>query len=150
LINVSPVAAWRHCPVNAAAVTYMQINNYYMLGEAFTKAEELADHVKEYVNTRVAIAKLDVAEKTSGVIANATAGVVVAVVLVLALIFGSIAGAYALGEWTGRMYWGFLIMAGFYLLAGVVVWNMRERLIRIPVMNAIIGQLFKEDNDGKN
>ena len=118
--------------------------------KVFSKAEDLVEHTKEYVNTRIRIVKLDVAEKTSGIVANLAAGAIVAVVFLLALIFGSIAGAYAFAEWIGKPYAGFLIVAGIYFLLGIVVWKMRERFIRIPVMNAILRQLFKEDDHEKN
>ena len=68
----------------------------------------------------------------------------------LFIIFGSIAAALALSAWIGKMYAGFLIVAGIYLLIGIIVWNARERLLRIPIMNSIINQMFKEDDDEKD
>ena len=55
--------------------------------KAFTKAEELADTAKEYVNARIESAKLSVAEKTSAVIANLVAGLTVIGVLLLFILF---------------------------------------------------------------
>jgi|SRR6185369_16535201 len=116
----------------------------------FAKVEELADHVKNYVKTKIASAKLSVAEKTSRLISNLIAGLVVAGVFLLFILFGSIAGALALSAWIGKMYAGFLIVAGIYLLIGIIVWNARERLLRIPIMNSMISQLFKDDENEKD
>ena len=116
----------------------------------FAKVEELADHVKDYVKTKIASAKLSVAEKTSKLISNLIAALIVAGVFLLFILFGSIAGALALSAWIGKMYAGFLIVAGIYLLIGIIVWNARERLLRIPIMNSIINQMFKEDDDEKD
>ena len=116
----------------------------------FTKIEELADHVKDYVKTKITSVKLNAAARISKLISNLIAGLVVASVFLLFIIFGSVAGALALSAWIGKMYAGFLIVAGIYLLLGIVVWTGRERILRIPIMNSLIHQLFKEDEDEKD
>lgn len=115
--------------------------------KAFAKMEELTDSVKEYVNTRVESVKLSVAEKSSALVANLVAGMLVAAVFLFFLIFAGIALALVLGEWTGKMWAGFLIVAGIYLLIGIIVWIAREKIIRLPVMNAMIKQLFSNDDE---
>jgi hypothetical protein len=113
--------------------------------EEFKKVEDLVDHAREYLNTRIDEAKLAVAEKTSRVIALLIARSVISVIFLLCLLFASVAAAYGLGAWLGKASLGFLLVAGFYFLLGVLVWAGKERMIRIPVMNAIIDQLFKND-----
>lgn len=93
--------------------------------KAYAHIEELADSVKEYVNTRVESAKLTLAEKSSAMIANLAAGMVVAVVFLFFIIFAGIALALVLGEWTGQNWAGFLIVAGLYLLIAIIVWFAR-------------------------
>ena len=115
--------------------------------KVFAKMEELTDSVKEYVNTRVESVKLSVAEKSSALVANLVAGMLVAAVFLFFLIFAGIALALVLGEWTGKMWTGFLIVAGIYLLFGIIVWIAREKIIRLPVMNAMIKQLFSNDDE---
>ncbi|MDR3716407.1 MAG: phage holin family protein [Puia sp.] len=113
--------------------------------EEFKKIEDLVDHAREYVNTRIDEAKLSVAEKSSGVIALLIARAVVGIVFLLSLLFASIAASYVLGSVLGRTWLGFLVVAGFYFLTGIIVWLSRERMIRLPIMNTIIDQLFKND-----
>ncbi len=115
--------------------------------EEFIKIEELIDHTREYVNTRVDEAKLALAERSSAVIALVIARSVVSLVFLISLLLASAGASYALGIWLGKTWLGFLIMAAVYFLAGIIVWAARERLIRIPVMNGIIHQLFKNDNN---
>jgi hypothetical protein len=117
------------------------------MNDTFEKLEGLSDHVKEYINTRVELTKLRLAEKTSLVISNLIAVTVVVLLFLFVIVFGSIAGAWALSEWIGKSYSGFLIVAGFYLLLGIIVWMARDKLIRFPVMNIIIKQLQKKDDD---
>jgi hypothetical protein len=116
------------------------------MSELFTHIEELASDAREYVNTKVEVAKLNTAAKVSSITSNIVARIIVAVVFVFFLLFAGMAAGFALGEWLGKTYWGLLVVAGFYLLAGIIVWLAREKMIRIPVMNAIIQQLFKEND----
>ncbi|MBL7701941.1 MAG: phage holin family protein [Ferruginibacter sp.] len=115
--------------------------------KAFAKAEELADTVKEYVNNRIAAAKLNVAEKSSAVIANLAATLAVAGVLMLFILFSSIALAFCLGAWIGATWAGFLIVGGLYLLIGIIIWTARVKIIQLPVMNSILKQLFGDEDE---
>ena len=115
--------------------------------KVFAKVEELADNVKEYVNTRIESIKLNAAEKSSVIIANGVAGIVVAIVILFFLGLASISLSLVLGEWLGKTWAGFLVVACFYLLIGILVWLAKGRLIRLPVMNAMIQQLFKHDEE---
>ena len=82
--------------------------------KAFAKVEEMAGNVKEYINTRMESVKLSAAEKSSGLIANAIAGLAVAVVFFFFIIFAGIALSFGLGEWIGKTWAGFLIVALLY------------------------------------
>ncbi len=115
--------------------------------KAFAKVEELADTIKDYVNTRIESVKLNAAEKSSAVIANIIAGVIVAVVFIFFAIFAGAALSFGLGVWLGSTWLGFLIVACFYLLLGIVVWFARGKIIRLPIMNALVQQLFKNDDE---
>ncbi len=115
--------------------------------DSFNKAEDLAIHVKEYVNNRIASVKLSAAEKSSKMLANMIATTIVALVFLFVIVFASISLAYALAILTGALHWGFLIVAGIYLFLGLFVWLMKERLLRMPIMNSMLNQLFKEDED---
>jgi hypothetical protein len=115
----------------------------------FEKVEELADHVKDYVKTKIDSVKLNAAARTSTLFSNFIAGLVVAVVFLFFIVFGSIAAALALSAWIGKLYAGFLIVAGIYLLIGIITWSSRETILRIPIMNSMIRQLFKDDDNEK-
>src|SRR5690606_14615319 len=94
--------------------------------DPFSKIEELATHMKEYVNMRIENVKFNAAEKSSGIAANTIAGVVVAIVFLFFLAFLSVAGALALSGWIGASWSGFLIVAGIYLAIGLGIWFGRQ------------------------
>ena len=118
--------------------------------KAFAKVEEMADNIKEYINTRMESVKLSAAEKSSKILANAIAGVIVAIVFFFFIIFAGIALSFGLGEWIGKTWAGFLIVAILYLLIGIIAWVARGRLIRLPIMNALIQQFTNDTDDEEN
>ena len=63
----------------------------------FSKAEALAGNLKEYVNTRIESLKLNAAEKSSKIIANGVAAIVVVVFVLFFVGLGSIALSLVVG-----------------------------------------------------
>jgi len=115
--------------------------------KVFHKAEELAGNIKDYVNIRLDAAKLQAAEKASAIIANLAGRLIAAFIFLLFIIFAGIALALGLGEWFGRIWAGFIVVSFLYLALGIIIWNMRRRIIQLPVMNALITQLFAAEDE---
>lgn len=116
----------------------------------FAKTEELVDDVKEYVDISIESTKLAIAEKTSLVVANAAAGMAVIIAIIFFAMLLVTGVALLIGEWLGKPWAGFMIMAAVCLLKAAIIWGVRKRLIQVPVMNALIKQLFsnhKQDED---
>ena len=103
-------------------------------------------HVEDYMISRLNSAKVGAAQKTSKVVANTISAVIVFLLIFCSVLFLSAALAYLLYLWLGKMYWALLIVAGIYVLAAFIVWNSRERLLRLPIMNAILRELFDREN----
>ena len=99
---------------------------------------------QEYVETQVQLLKVQAAEKVSSLMANIIASVILSLFLLVFLLFASVALAHVLSDWIGRSYAGFLIVAALYLLTGYVVFKNKERMLRRPILNAIVRQLFSE------
>jgi hypothetical protein len=114
--------------------------------KTFAKVEDLASNIKEYADSRIEGAKLLVAEKSSAIMANVIAGIVIVLVFIFFIIFGSMALAVGLGVWIGKMWVGFLIVAFFYLIVGLLVWKARVKFIQFPIMNAFVTQLFNNEH----
>lgn len=117
------------------------------MDNTFAKLEELAGNIKDYINARVDAIKLSAAEKVSWLIANLAAAFIAVFVFLLVLIFSGIALALVLGEWIGKTWAGFLLVAFAYLLFGIIIWKRRRKIIQLPVMNALIEQIFKTGDE---
>lgn len=115
----------------------------------FAKTEELVDDVKEYVDIRVESAKLAIAEKTSLVVANAAAGVAVIIAFIFFAILLVTGLSLLIGEWIGKPWAGFMIMAAVCLINAAIIWSVRKRIIQVPLMNALIKQLFSSNKQNE-
>jgi len=116
-----------------------------------SQVQHLAEELKAYVNVRIDLVKLTVAETASKMIADTAATIISGVVFLFFLFFASVGLALFLSSVIGSSYAGFLLVAGLYLILGFLIWFLREKWIRMPVMNAIIKQLFSENGKhGKN
>ncbi|HLZ86924.1 MAG TPA: hypothetical protein VKQ52_06790 [Puia sp.] len=119
--------------------------------EDFAKVENLVDHVKDYMHVRVDEARLGIAERSSGAVAFLAAGVAVTGIFTLCFTFIGIGAALLIGRVLDDLVSGFLIVAAFQFLLGLIIWRARQRLIRIPIMNAILQQLLSnKTNDEDN
>ena len=125
--------------------------NQPIMSEEFNKFESLAEQLKAYVNTRVSQVKLSLAEKVSNLAATMIAMLLSALVFFLFLTLLCVAGALLIGQWLGSLWLGFLIVSGFVLLIGLLLWLAKDRLFRIPIMNALIEAMFEnEEADEKD
>jgi hypothetical protein len=113
--------------------------------DAKTKIEELSGNVKEYVNIQVKLINLKVVEKASSIVANVTFVVILSLLALLFIIFGSIALGYYLASVTGSISLGFLLLTSIYLVAYVVLFSFREKLVINPLRNILIKQMLENE-----
>jgi len=109
--------------------------------------KSLGIHLQEYLEVSVSLLKLRAAEKTSDLIADIAGVVVVSLFFIFFLLFVSFGCANLLSGVFGNNYSGFLIIGGFYLVLGLILWVGRKRIIRNPILNAIVRRLFENNNN---
>jgi hypothetical protein len=108
------------------------------------KINDLIEHLKGYLDTQLELIKIKAVDKSSAIISNAVAFLVVMVFLFFFILLASVAGALVLSVWFGKWYLGFLIVSGLYLLLGIITWKSKENLLRRRIRNAIINALFSQ------
>lgn len=113
------------------------------------KFQSLLEQLKDYSETRITLLKLETAKKVSGGVSMAVALFSVALLGFLAIFLMSVAAAWALGRWIDSMPLGFLIIGAVYALICVIIWKAKERILRLPVMNALIREFFTEKEKAK-
>lgn len=83
--------------------------------------ESLLDKAKEYGITTYELAKLKTIDKTADVISSFVPFLIVIILLTTCLLFLNLGIALWLGEILGSTFYGFFIVAGFYLLLGLIL-----------------------------
>ena len=105
--------------------------------------ESLLSKAGEYAETKVSLLKLKVADKTSDTISDAATMMVSILFIVFFVLTLSIGLALLIGEWTGKNYYGFFIIAGLYGIAGLIFRFNRKSFVKTPVSNFIIHKILQ-------
>ncbi len=114
------------------------------------ETEEFLDHVKDYVETQSEITRLTVLDKMSMAAGAALGGFIIGFLFFLFFIFIGIAAAYVIGEYSGHIYVGFISVAGFYLVAGILFLLKKDQWIQKPLADKIIRNYFDDNENEKD
>ncbi len=105
------------------------------------KIETLFEQVEEYSKTSYELSKLKAVEMFIVVVTELVSRSSVIIMLILFALVFNIGIALLMGEWIGKLYYGFFIVAGFYLVAGIVFHVFLHQWIKKPVGDVIIKSL---------
>lgn len=93
----------------------------------FFKVDSLLDNLGGYVETRVELLKVEVKEDLTKGLAQGVAYLFIAFIFALFIIFLSIAVALVVSEKMGN-YAGFFIVGAFYLVTGIILLLVRDKI----------------------
>lgn len=112
--------------------------------------ENIADDLKEYVETSITLYKHQATQKGAEVASAAIINLLIAFFIGSALLFGSIACSLYLSELLGHSYAGFLIMTGFYALLGFVIILTKDKWLKNRLIDGFIKSIYKDQHENKN
>jgi hypothetical protein len=105
--------------------------------------ESLLDKATEYGKTSYELAKLKAVDKTTDVISSFFPFTVVVVLIASFLLFFNLGLAFWLGEILGKTFYGFFIVASFYLLMGAIIYFFMYKWLKKIICNYLIKKLLK-------
>lgn len=105
--------------------------------------ESLLISATEYSKTTIELVKLKALDKTSDVVSSVVSHSVVLIILSSFMLFLNLGIAFWLGEILGKIFYGFLIIAGFYLITGVIIYFLMYKWLKKLVCNYVIKQMLK-------
>jgi uncharacterized membrane protein YqjE len=111
---------------------------------SFEKIEAIASKLKEYTSNSIDLAKLDIAEKSSKVISAMLSAMLAILFFGLCYTFLLLLIALYIGEMFNQLTLGFLIVAAFQFLIGIIFWKWRKRIFRTPILNTILSHFFSQ------
>lgn len=109
-----------------------------------TKIETLSDDVKTYVTTLFELYKLKLTDKVSSAGGTIASYLILVLSALLVLILVSIGAALWINESLGSSFAGFFIVAGAYVLVGLLIIATRGDVVKKPVNNAIIKGILND------
>lgn len=108
-----------------------------------TTIETLLESAGEYGIASYELIRLKTIEKTSDVISSFLPHSVVLTMFLSFLLFLNLGLAFWLGQILGEIYFGFIAIAGFYFIVGIVIHFFMHKWLKRHIGNAFIKQLLK-------
>ena len=110
---------------------------------------ELTNQVKNYVQLRIDLFKLNLTEKLATLTTTLLISIIFFIVFLFFTMFLSLAFIFWFKEYAGNAWLGSLIVAGFYILVGVTVYLLRDRLFLNRVVVQISKILLEEEEENE-
>ncbi len=105
--------------------------------------ESLFERVESYIKTTLELSKLKFLETTIIVITSLISRISVIITISLFVLVLNVGIALFLGELLGKSYYGFFIVAAFYLIVGIILHFFLHKWIKKPISNLIIKQALQ-------
>ena len=105
--------------------------------------ESLIEKATDYGKTSYELVKLKAVDKTSDVVSTVIPYSFVFVMIASFMLFFNLGVAFWLGEILGKIFYGFFIVAAFYLLMVAVIYFFMHKWLKKIISNFIIKQLLK-------
>ncbi len=105
--------------------------------------ESLLERLNDYGQTSLELVKLKAVEKSSEVISSFIPHSVVFIMIASFILFLNLGLALWLGDILGKTYLGFLVVAAFYILAGIVVNFFMYKWLKRIICNYYIKSVLK-------
>lgn len=109
-----------------------------------SKIQQIFRHVENYISTSVELYKLKAYQKVAQITTTVLTSVLIGLFCMLFLIFVSIGLALYLGEVMGRMHYGFMIVAGIYLVLSIIVYALSKKVLKDKINTMIVRKIFKD------
>lgn len=117
--------------------------------EKATLIESLFEKAETYAKTNIDLFKLKAIDKSADVISSLVEKLAIIIVVLIIVLLVNIGLALWIGELVGKSYYGFFIVAAFYVLVLLILLFNSGSILKAPINNSIILQMIKEKNDKK-
>jgi len=105
--------------------------------------ESLLERVTYYGKTTYELVKLKALDKTTDAVSSFIPHSFVLALIAIFMLFANLGLALYLGEIFGKVFYGFLVVAAFYGIMGMIIHFFMHKWIKKLVSNYIIKQLLK-------
>lgn len=107
--------------------------------------KESSDEVQFYLRTQVDYLKLLGTEKLVKMCSLILSSMILTIIFSSLLMFLSLAASIYIGHLMDGIHLGFLVVAAFYAILGVMLYTFRKYIISEPILRKVVRTLFEED-----
>ena len=104
----------------------------------------LYEKAENYTKTSLELIKLKTVSAAADVLSTLTSRIAIGAVVAFFTLFLNIGISLWLGKLLGEYYYGFFIVALFYLIVAIVIHKTQHKIIKTPIGNMIISSILKE------
>ena len=115
--------------------------------EAQSRIGTIADHLKQYVDTKSKLYLLDAANKTSSTVSSLGFSILMTVAILFVMLFLSFGAAIWINHTFGETSMGFFIIGLFYVLVSCVLFIARDSLVKTPIYNFVLKLFYSDEKD---
>ncbi|MBP9104127.1 MAG: phage holin family protein [Chitinophagaceae bacterium] len=105
--------------------------------------ETIVTKAGELIETKSELLKLKAVDKISDAVSSVITVIAIVLLAGVSFIIISFGIAYWIGKELGNIHYGFFIVGGFYVIAGLILFFARVRLIKAPLRDIIIDKIIK-------
>ena len=114
--------------------------------EKATLLESLVEKTEDYTKTSIDLLKLKTIDKSAKALSSLGSTIIITIAIICLTTMVNIGVALLIGGLMGNLYYGFFIVAVFYLLVVIVLYVFRKSLLKVPLSNRIITNIRKDIN----
>jgi hypothetical protein len=130
-----------HSPEQGAAIAPCFLYKNQIMDQ---RINEIIDDAKAYTAHQLELVKLEAAEKTARISSELLTYLILGVIGFILLLFASIACGFLIGNALNSVAYGFLTVAGFYMLILIILILGKNQLLKKQLMNFSIKKMFED------
>ncbi len=104
--------------------------------------QALFEKTGDYLETRMELLKLQAINATSDMTSSIVSRLVMVLVIGLAVLILNTGIAIWIGNMLGKMYYGFFIVGGFYMIVAALLYAFRHTWIKKPLNDKLIKKML--------
>jgi tetrahydromethanopterin S-methyltransferase subunit B len=109
-----------------------------------TAIEILFEKIEDYTKTTIELTKLNTIDKSADVLSSLISRLIVFIAVGMFVLLLNFGLAFWIGEILGNSYYGFFIVAVFYLIVAIILNAKRTSWLKMPISNSIIAKILKK------
>ncbi|MFK8007574.1 MAG: phage holin family protein [Saprospiraceae bacterium] len=110
--------------------------------ELLSSAGETMEYGKIYVEQKMDFYRLEMSKRLAKTVSNLATVAVMGFLVMMVVIFFSLALGLILGTFLGSYGYAFLAITGFYVLAVLLIYFFKRKIITNPILSLVIREML--------